>query len=266
MNKDELLYIAITAAYSAGFEILKVRNRKNMCINIKKDNSFVTCADINANNVIISALSKTNIPIISEESIIPIRTNIKTIWIIDPLDGTSEFVKGGPEFTVNLALVKDHKVILGVVYVPMTKELYFAHNEIGSYKYVGDMKQKLSDYLNVSKKLPYTKTDKTTIVASKLNLDKKTKRYIYNIVNPKDNKGRIKPLNVEYINRSSSLKFCMIAEGTADIYPRMSIIYEWDTAAAHAIIKFSGKNVYDIYGNELLYNKLSLKSLQFIAK
>lgn len=262
LNNDQLLLIAINAAYSAGIEIIKIRNKKNKGVEIKKDNSFVSDADINANNVIMDALSKTNIPIISEECENKNRQKFDTIWIIDPLDGTSEFLKGGIEFTVNIALVVNHKIILGVVYVPMTNVLYFAHNDLGSYKYVGFKRENLSDYLNSAKKLPYTKTDKYTIVTSKLNLNMETKKYIYKLVNQKENINK----QFEYKKISSSLKFCMIAEGTADIYPRLSAIYEWDTAASHAILKFAGKNIYDLYNNELIYNKKSLFNPKFIAK
>jgi len=178
------------------------------------------------------------------------------VWLIDPLDGTSEFVRGGDEFTVNIALTEGGEVVLGVVYVPVTNELYFAHKEIGSYKYVGE-KLNYTDLLKSSTKLPYTTTEKYTIVASKLNLDKATSFFIENLSEGKD---------VEYANRSSSLKICMVAEGNADIYPRFNSIFEWDTAAAHAIVKFAGKNIYDMYGEELQYNKESLRNPFFIVK
>ncbi len=257
VHLDKLLHIAIVAAYEAGVEIIKVRNSVDIGAVKKIDKSYVTDADINANNVIMSALKQTGISIISEEIDNDIkRSNI--VWIVDPLDGTSEFVAGGEEFTVNIALIENRKVVLGVVYVPMTKELYFAHKYIGSYKIIGDDIVKGIDYLiDKSVKLPYTKTEVYTIVASKLNLDKKTKFFIDTISEGKE---------VVYKNRSSSLKFCMIAEGNADIYPRYSCIFEWDTAASHAIVKFAGKNIYTLYGYELTYNKKYLMNPYFIVK
>lgn len=258
---DKLLDIAIKASYYAGYEITKVYNSYTKGARIKEDKSIVTDADINANKVIIDFLTPTNIPIVSEENISnvfdednSIRLNSNRIWMIDPLDGTSEFFNGGDEFTVNIALIENHEVVLGVVYVPITKELYFAHKGIGSYKYVGEYTDK---YLERAIRLPYLKTEKYTIVASKLNINKKTKNFINQISKDKD---------VIYKNRSSSLKFCMVAEGSADIYPRFSSIKEWDTAAAHAIVKYAGKNVYTLQGKELEYNKKLLINPSFLTK
>ncbi|NPV13122.1 MAG: 3'(2'),5'-bisphosphate nucleotidase CysQ [Ignavibacteria bacterium] len=258
---NNLLNIAIKSSYLAGEEIIKVRNNITQGVKLKKDKSYVTNADLIANSIIIEQLEQTRIPIVAEESIPNvlkenniIRRNSRRIWLVDPLDGTSEFIKGGIEFTVNIALIEDYEVILGVVYVPVTKELYFAHKDIGSYKWIGDYEENL---IEKSQKLPYTKTEKYTVVASKLNLDKNTQLYINNITIGKD---------FTYKNSSSSLKFCMVAEGTADIYPRMTSIKEWDTAAAHAIVKFAGKNVYTLGGLELRYNKEKLINPPFVVK
>ena len=264
---NELLYIAIRASYEAGAEIMKVKNSGIKGERRKKDKSYVTDADINANNVITQNLVYTGIPIISEESNLPkSRLNEEYIWIVDPLDGTSEFVADGNEFTVNIALVKNHKVILGVVYVPVTNELYYASEEIGSYKFICEIDYEINDedvtnYIKSliydSLQLPYTETDIYTIVASKRNLNKETSFFIENLSDCRE---------VKYENRSSSLKMCVVAEGNADIYPRMSKIWEWDTAAAHAIVKFAGKNIYDMSGEELQYNKSNLLNSYFIVK
>jgi len=133
---DKLLDIAIRASYFAGDEILKVYNSTYKGAKLKFDKSIVTDADLNANKAIISYLTQTKIPIISEENITDInrenniiRLNSKQIWMVDPLDGTSEFFKGGDEFTVNIALIENNEIVLGVVFVPVTKELYFAHKD-----------------------------------------------------------------------------------------------------------------------------------------
>jgi len=256
---DSMLSTAIVASIDAGYEILKVYNVDYKGVKIKKDKSYVTNADINANNVIMKALKKTGIEIISEEIKIPKHRKQEYMWIVDPLDGTSEFVAGGDEFTVNIALVRNHEIILGVVYVPVKNELYFAHEDLGSYKFIGDFIKTLTigdtatniinHLIEDSVKLPYTETNIYTIIASKRNLDSETSFFIENLSEGKE---------VKYINHSSSLKMCVVAEGNADIYPRFSCIWEWDTAAAHAIVKFAGKNIYNMSGEELQYNKINL--------
>lgn len=262
----ELMEIAIKASISAGEKILEVYN-KDFDVEFKEDNSPLTLADQKSHEVIANYLSNTEYPILSEEGrSIPFeeRKEWKTFWIVDPLDGTKEFVKRNGEFTVNIALIENNRPILGVIYIPVQQSLYFADTFIGSYKIDKiDSANKLSgvsDFILNGKSLPLNAQNETfTIVGSKSHMTPETEEFIKNLENTH---GKI-----EVMSKGSSLKICMVAEGKANIYPRFAPTMEWDVAAGHAIAKFAGKNIYIAQTkNELGYNTETLLNPWFIVE
>jgi 3'(2'), 5'-bisphosphate nucleotidase len=257
----ELLITAIKAAIKAGGEIMKVYATDFDVIH-KGDNSPLTMADNNANDVINSFLLKTNIPIISEENKqteYDIRKNWEQCWIVDPLDGTKEFVKRNGEFTVNIALVINGNPLLGVIYVPVSKTLYFT-NAVGSksFKYVVESEtehpQSILD--NATEISPLrNKIPPIKVVGSRSHLNEDTERFIETI-----------PEEVEIVSKGSSLKFCLVAEGQAHVYPRFAPTMEWDTAAGHAICQAVGVTVKKTETGKLLkYNKKNLLNPYFLV-
>lgn len=269
MDKN-ILYTAIQAALTAGAEIMSVYTDPNADFEIerKADNSPLTIADRKSHAVIAQALASTPYPLLSEEGakIAPEeRQQWKELWIVDPLDGTKEFIKRNGEFTVNIAYVKDGCPEAGVIYIPVKKELYFADTALGAYKI--DHITETGEYTSVdaliahAQRLPYAhRTDHTfIIVASRSHLTPETEAYIQEM--------QQKHAQVETISKGSSLKLCLIAEGNADVYPRFAPTMEWDTAAGHAIIRASGKEVYQAGKKEpLQYNKTDLLNPWFIAE
>jgi 3'(2'), 5'-bisphosphate nucleotidase len=259
----DLLSIAIIASVEAGEAIMKVYSNK---INViyKEDESPLTLADKNANEIINKYLIKSKIPIISEENKILTyeeRKNWDQCWIVDPLDGTKEFIKRNGEFTVNIALIKHSKPILGVIYVPASKTLYFTSEDcLKSYKVL--LKTNtifIDDIFNNAVEIFPTQQNKNIlrIVGSRSHLNEATKSYILKI--EKKNKTKI-------VSKGSSLKFCLIAEGGAEIYPRFAPTMEWDTAAGQAICEAVGVKVIDITTNEpLKYNKQNLMNPYFLV-
>ena len=251
--------IAIKAAINAGKEILDVYYNYDFAVEFKSDNSPLTIADKRAHDVIIHTLGATHIPVLSEEGkSIPFeeRKNWKLFWLVDPLDGTKEFVKRNDEFTVNIALIENNSPVAGVVYMPVTKDIYWG-NLNGSFKAKIDNEYKINA---VIQRLPLNVERNTFIVAgSKSHMNAETERYIQLL----DTKG--KP--VEMRSKGSALKICMVAEGIADIYPRLAPTMEWDTAAGHAIVKNAGKEIVQFENDlPLEYNKENLLNPWFVVK
>jgi 3'(2'), 5'-bisphosphate nucleotidase len=259
INISALTEIAIKAAIKAGKEILDVYYNSDFGVEFKSDNSPLTIADRRAHNVITAVLSETKLPVLSEEGrTIPYneRKNWKLFWLVDPLDGTKEFVKRNDEFTVNIALVESNSPIAGVVYVPVTKELFWG-NVKGSFK---AMVENENEILGNIQQLPFIIERKNFVVAgSKSHMNPETEKYIQSL----DTKG--KP--VELKSKGSALKICMVAEGFAEVYPRLAPTMEWDTAAGHAIVKFAGKEIVQYENNKpLVYNKENLLNPWFIVE
>lgn len=261
---QNLLQIAIKAAVAAGNEILLHYNT-TYDIEYKIDESPLTIADQSAHRSIESFLIPTGIPLLSEEgkhTEYKIRKTWSLFWLIDPLDGTKEFIKNNGDFTVNIALIKDSLPVMGVIYVPVSGELYFA-SENGSFKYTVD---KNSEILNIdliivqAQRLPFSKSRTNYVVlGSKSHMNIETQEYI-NIL--QENYP-----SIEFISRGSSLKFCALAEGLADIYPRFGPTMEWDTAAGQAIATYAGCSVVNALTQKSLeYNKKELTNPFFIAK
>ena len=250
-NETDLLHQAIKAAKDAGEIILKIYEN-DFEVQYKKDNSPLTIADQKANQIIEKYLIQTNIPILSEEgNHAPYQDRKKwdLVWIVDPLDGTKEFVKRNGEFTVNIALVDNGNPVLGVIYVPVSKCLYYGSSN-GSFKI----------YNGKKKKLPLKKFNKVfTIVGSRSHMSKETEKYFDDL---KKEKGPI-----EIVSMGSSLKICLVAEGVADVYPRFAPTMEWDTAAGHAIAHYAGKKLVDLETKkDMTYNRPILKNNWFIVK
>lgn len=256
------LSIAIKAALDAGAEILKVYN-SNFEVETKEDDSPLTLADKNANSVINEHLRPTGIPIISEENKqinYGERKKWKRCWIVDPLDGTKEFIKRNGEFTVNIALVEEGHPVLGVIYVPVTKTLYFASTYLRTSKKI-ELKSEdtfINYILTEAKNIkPKPVQEVIKIVGSRSHLNQETEDFIQKFL------GRNQ--KVEIVSKGSSLKFCLVAEGEAHIYPRFGPTMEWDTAAGDAICRMAGLQVIDQdTGGPLLYNKRSLLNNYFL--
>ena len=230
--------------------IMKVYEEQNSEVDIKEDNTPVTKADLAANRILTDGLKKLfpEIPIVSEEdkSSLNIPKTNKVFWLIDPLDGTKEFIKKNDEFTCNVALVENNFSTLGFVSVPVKGLIYFGGKNFGSKLF------------NKDKKFSEVKYKKESgvyrVVASKSHLNNETKKFINDI------KGR-----VELVQAGSSLKFIKIAEGLADIYPRLAPTSEWDTAAAHAILEGAGGKVLKLNGKDIIYGKEDIINPYFIA-
>jgi 3'(2'), 5'-bisphosphate nucleotidase len=265
----ELLKLAVTAAFKAGEEILKIYST-DFYVETKSDNTPVTLADKASGKCITDFLSVTNIPVISEEEEIldySIRKNWNQVWIVDPLDGTKEYVKRNGEFAVNIALVENNKPVIGVIYAPFIKDIYFAYKNGGSYKITQhDMiveltKKNLPDHLfDYAKKLPAQKLPRTyTVVGSRSHLSKEITDHV-NIL--RDLYG-----DVDMISVGSSIKQCWVAEGKAHEYPRFGTTMEWDTAAGQCILEESGNKLIDLTtGQPMVYNRSNMKNNYFIAK
>ncbi len=261
---NDNLKTAIQASIEGGKEILKIY-KNDFAVEYKDDNSPLTIADQNANTVINSYLLETKIPIISEENKqidFNIRKNWSRCWIVDPLDGTKEFVKRNGEFTVNIALIENGKPLLGVIFVPDQSILYFGDvlNK-KSFKASVDMDQiNIEKILKEAVEINSKPNDpkKKVIVGSRSHMNDETLSFVESVKND--------GVNVDIVSKGSSLKFCLVAEGEADIYPRFAPTMEWDTAAGQAICEAVGLNVISQQTKEsLLYNKENLLNPGFLV-
>jgi 3'(2'), 5'-bisphosphate nucleotidase len=254
MNLSKLVLKIVTIARGAGKEIMKIYQTQDFDIQYKSDDSPVTIADQTSNDFIIKKLIALtpDIPIISEESKeIPFleRQNYEYFWMIDPLDGTKEFIARNGDFAVNIALVFQNKPILGVIYVPNTEGVYFAVKGEGSYSI--EKGKKIKIMCNAFKINDLA----LRIPVSRSYFNEATKKLIAE--NYKE------PV---LLPRGSALKFMNIAEGSADIYPRIGTTMEWDTAACQIIIEEAGGQILEMTSREpLKYNKPTLFNPDFIA-
>jgi len=262
MHKN-YLPIAIEAAVKAGEVIMKIYN-SDMEVDFKEDNSPLTAADQSANTLINSFLNTTPYPIISEENknaSYEERKKWTRCWIVDPLDGTKEFIKRNGEFTVNIALVSKGKPLLGVIYVPVTRELYFTGTSMKkAYKVVVGkdffITQNLLEEAVAIGPSSYVNPPKL-IVGSRSHLNQDTQDYVDVLKKEGD---------VHIVSKGSSLKFCLVAEGKAHQYPRFAPTMEWDTAAGQAICEAVGLKVIDrTTGRSLKYNKENLLNPHFLV-
>ncbi len=259
-----LLNVSVEAAIEAGKKILEVYQR-DFTVETKADSSPLTEADRQSHIVIKNKLLQTDIPLLSEEGKqLPYEERKKwsTFWLVDPLDGTKEFIKKNGEFTVNIALIKNGAPVMGVVYVPVTGEVYFGSQETGSSSFnINNQNGHTTDeMINGAVKLPSVHApEKYTIVASRSHNTPDTETFI-------DERRKIHG-DVNLISAGSSLKLCLVAEGKAQVYPRLAPTMEWDTAAGDAVARFAGCRVYNYAtGNDLQYNKENLLNPWFVVE
>jgi len=244
-----------TIAIKAGEAIMNIYldPAEDFSIEQKEDNSPLTKADLAANKIICDHLEKLSpsYPIISEENKLisyDERKEYEYFWLVDPLDGTKEFIKKNGEFTVNIALIHKQKPVLGIVYVPAKDVLFYGMEGMGAYKISNNITTKVDS--------GFFRTDESflTIVCSRSHLNEETNAFISKFDQH------------QKISKGSSLKFLILAEGQAQVYPRLAPTMEWDTAAADAILRNAGGSVIDYNTQKpLLYNKEDMLNPHFIA-
>lgn len=254
---QHLLEVAKRAALRAGKAILEVYDSGDFGVEMKSDKSPLTLADKAAHSIIASDLENTGLPLLSEEGNFiryEDRKSWNCFWLIDPLDGTKEFIKRTGEFTVNIALMQQNIPIAGVIYAPCIDILYYGSKETGVYKIEKGKQVQLSfiPQKRTIKELQHK--EQIRVVASKSHMNEETRSFI----------DQFK--NANFSSMGSSLKLMLLAESAADIYPRLAPTMEWDTAAGHAILRSLNMGVYqtDLQA-ELLYNKEELLNPSFIA-
>lgn len=248
----------VAIAKEAGDAIMEIYAR-DFAVAYKEDESPLTEADTRSNEIIVSALKSLypDIPLLSEEGKeIPYeeRKTWEYYWCIDPIDGTKEFIKKNGEFTVNIALIHHDTPVLGVVYAPALGDMYAAKQGEGAFKN--------------GQRLPLRRNEAPEkllhVVASKSHLSEETQAFIDDLAKTTE--------RIEQVSKGSSLKLCMVAEGEADVYPRLAPTMEWDTAAADAVVRESGKMTYQYDNNTqkasaaVIYNKENLLNPWFVVK
>ena len=250
MNEKLVIKNLLPCVKEAGRRIIEIYNFDPKT-EIKKDGSPVTLADKAAEKILLTKIKELhpNIPIVSEEN--PDSHSLqppKEFFLVDPLDGTKEFLKhdGKGSFTVNIAFIKDRSPIFGIVYAPALNRLFYASKSIGAYEEDKNGLKKI--------KIRQSIKDHIVAVASSSHRDQETIDWLEN--------NHI----LETISIGSSLKFCLVASGEADVYPRFGPTMEWDTAAGDAILRFAGGNVENINGTNFKYGKKEFRNTSFIAK
>ena len=246
LRQNEYYHYLIDIVRKAGSSILDCYKNHDPNITYKVDRSPLTEADLKSHTIISNSLSSiSDIPIVSEESD-TIYITTKTYWLIDPLDGTKEFINRNGEFTVNIALIDNHFPSIGIVYHPVSDAIYIGGKDLGAVKI-----NKSNQYKNlrVSKVCSPVR-----VVASRSHLNNNTKNYI----------EKLGLVDTHY--SGSSLKFCLVAEGLADIYPRLSPTSEWDTAAAQAVVEGAGGSVLTLDNNRMIYQKTNIINNHFVVR
>ena len=255
---NQFLHPVCNIAIQAGL-IINTYYKSKTEVSFKEDRSTLTAADLASNKFIINSLSDLDkdIPVLSEESLVDwtVRKNWTMYWIVDPLDGTKEFINQNGEFTVNIALIEKNEPIMGVIYAPALSILYYASKGKGTYKLFCDQKiNSLSEstriQVNHKKKSNHLKVFK-----SRSHSNEEFENWV------KKNIG-----DYELVEKGSSIKFCKLAEGRADLYPRFGPTSEWDIAAGHIILLEAGGELGTVDHKKILYNKKeSVINPHFIA-
>lgn len=254
MNTSIDINLLVKIAQSAGEAIMQIYQH-DFAVHFKDDRSPLTAADLASHHLIIDELSKhyPQIPIISEELATQVDFEVRKHWdyffLVDPLDGTKEFIKKNGEFTVNIALIKGQESVLGVIHAPHFGKTYFAEKGKGAFKL---------EKSNLISLEPKNSPETLKVIISRSHLNKETTEYLENLRNQYK--------NIETLSMGSALKFGLLAEGNADIYIRHSPCMEWDTAAGHIIVNEVRKDLYNNSGEVLKYNKESLLNPSFIVK
>ncbi|MDW3196204.1 MAG: 3'(2'),5'-bisphosphate nucleotidase CysQ [Cytophagales bacterium] len=245
---NTFLDLAKKAAEEAAVKILEIYNSDDFDVSLKDDQSPLTKADKASHKVICEILEPLGLPVLSEEGkaiSYAERSDWPYFWMVDPIDGTKEFIKRNGEFTVNIALIKKDQPVLGVVQVPATGDIYHAVWSMGAFKNGEKIQVSNKDISSVGLK----------VVASRSHLNEDTEAFMGSLKDP------------EIVSKGSSLKLLMVAEGEADIYPRFAPTMEWDTAAAQIIVEEAGGKVLQKNTNQsVVYNKEDLLNPHFLVK
>ena len=269
-QKEYLLPKAYDAAIRAGAAILEIYNSNAPKeVTLKSDHSPLTQADRTAHASIREYLGQTRIPLLSEEGremLYAERKDWDLFWMVDPLDGTVEFLKGNGEFTVNIALMADNKPVFGVIYVPYKEVIYFSDEERGAFRARNILADPAASHTYAqlfegAELLPLRTTcnQPLRIAVSRSHRNEETERLVANI--------RDRYPDAQIIEQGSSYKLCLLAEGSIDFYPRTTDTYEWDTAAGEAILRKAGGIIYRADDHtDLQYNKESLVNPLFICR
>lgn len=257
LNEKDLEFILDTAR-QAGAAVMEIY-KQEFPVEIKDDNSPLTAADRKSNAVILEALRRRfpDIPVLSEETkAVPFsdRRHWTTYWLVDPLDGTKEFIKKNGEFTINIALMHQGEPVVGVVYAPALDKIWYALVQQGAFVQQGGQQPRRLSRGNDWRGLPHVR-----VVASRSHLDENTVRFVDDL--------RTQGKQVDFVSSGSSIKFCLVAEGLADVYPRFGPTMEWDTAAGQVVVELAGGRVCDWQtGQRLRYNKENLLNPFFIVE
>ncbi|ALX50114.1 3'(2'),5'-bisphosphate nucleotidase CysQ [Lentibacillus amyloliquefaciens] len=264
---DVSLAKLLEISLEAGREILDVYE-KDISVETKDDDSPLTEADQRAHQTIVSGLQEAyrDVPVLSEEGsdvAYADRKDWEAFLLVDPLDGTKEFIKKNGEFTVNIALIEGQYPALGVIYAPALDTFYFGRTGLGAFKLEGASQADVADerrLVEASVRLPLAEeSDVVNVVASRSHMSAETEEFI------EDLRGSNREVDV--VSAGSSLKFCLVAEGKADYYPRYAPTMEWDTGAGQAIVEAAGGSVVRYEDNErFYYNRENLKNGWFLAK
>ena len=250
--KSDLIFSVLAIAKQAGMDIMAVYSNADIGVSSNADDSPHNLADLAAHRLIVAGLSKLTpeIPILSEEGPdIPYaeRSKWTKFWLVDPLDGTKEFINRNGEFTVNIALIENGVAVLGVVYAPVLDVCYYGSHAFGAFKEQG---QSAAQPITAKSNLA---GETIKVVASRSHFDARTEALL------------LKLGNIECIRIGSSLKLCLVAEGAAHFYPRLGPTMEWDTAASHAVVNAAGGVVVNREGKELRYNKPDQHNPEFFV-
>ncbi|MGG5828174.1 3'(2'),5'-bisphosphate nucleotidase CysQ [Aeromonas salmonicida] len=243
-------------ARAAGDTIMAIYSQP-FTVEYKGDESPLTAADKGAHEVIVQALAglTPDIPVLSEESgpeVMGLRHGWSRYWLVDPLDGTKEFVSRNGEFTVNIALIEDGKPLWGLVYAPVLDRLWYGGKGMGAWRVADGKREAIQT-------LPHQEGAPWRVVGSRNHLSRETLDYLARF-------GDIERGEIELVSMGSSLKFCIIAEGGAELYPRLAPTCEWDTAAAQAVLEGAGGSVTQLDGSPLAYNKPDILNPWFVAR
>ena len=264
-SPEQLLIHAISAALKASVEILSIYNSP-FAVEMKEDKSPLTAADKASHAIITSELAELGVPVLSEEGQFDsfnIRGAWNKFWLVDPLDGTKEFIKRNGEFTINIALLEKNQPVMGVIHGPVWDVLYAGYGN-SLFRIEKASQQSIRSIADLNNFLikPSVSGDSESLVrvlASRSHMSPETQSFVRDLEK--------KYSKVELLSAGSALKFCLLAEGKADVYPRFAPTMEWDTAAGHALLKTVGKNILLVHsGLEMPYNKHSLVNDWFIAK
>lgn len=257
---DFLLLYGCKAALKAAEEIMKIYSQENINVTLKSDSSLITEADTLSHNTIKEILSTTRTPLLSEEGrnmLFEERCGWELYWLVDPLDGTHEFVQKNDEFIVSIALMHNNTPVIGLIAVPATGKLYFSSANRGAYKLdkqpEGYMDfEDIGQFIALATKIEHVKRDskKVKIAITRSHVNDETLSKI------EECKSRYEQVDV--ISCGSGLKFCLLIDGDADIYMRTTPLFDWDIAAGQAIIKELGYKMCHLDGQEIQYNKNEL--------